>query len=215
MTVTRLLLCRHAEVDARMRGRICGSLDPGLSASGRRGAAALASALAQLEPTAVYSSTRRRAVETAAAVAAGARLEVVALPELGEIDFGALEGLTYDEAATRYPDAYRAWMEEPARVRFPGGESYADVRARTERALGRILGRHEGETVAVVAHGGVVRVALAGFLGLTGDAAFRLDQRHGAVNVVDWLGGRPLVRLVNADPARLREEGGSSLYSRR
>lgn len=218
MRLTRLLLCRHAEADASVRGRICGSLDPGLSAMGHRQAAALAAAFEPVELGAVYASTRRRALDTARTVAARHGLEVVALPELGELDFGVLEGLTYDEAARRYPDTYRAWMEEPARVRFPGGESYGDVRERTNRALGQILRRHRAETVAVVTHGGVVRAAMAGFLGLAVDAAFRLDQGYGAVNVVEALDGRPpLVRLVNADPAQFRRlgAGGAALYSRR
>jgi broad specificity phosphatase PhoE len=52
--------------------------------------------------------------------------------------------------------------------------------------------------VAVVAHGGVVRVVLADVLGLIDDAVFRLDQAYGGLSIVDWVGEVPVVRVVNA-----------------
>jgi broad specificity phosphatase PhoE len=89
-------------------------------------------------------------------------------------------------------------MDEPARVRFPGGEGLPDLRARVVPALAEIRARHEGHAVAVVAHGGVIRVVLADALGLEDGALFRLDQAEGGVSVVDWLDGVPLVRVANA-----------------
>lgn len=215
MTMTRLLLCRHGEPDRSVRGRICGSLDVGLSPRGRRQADHLAAALASSRLEVVYTSPLRRALDTARPVGAEHGLAPVPRAELREIDFGVLEGLTYDEAAATYPAVYRAWMEEPARIRFPGGESYADVRARAVGALTEIVERSDGGAVAVVAHGGVIRAVLAFCLQMRPEAAFRLDQRYAGVNVVEWLDGVPLVRLLNADPTWLRDggSGGSRLYS--
>ena len=213
--MTRLLLCRHGEPDRSVRGRICGSLDVGLSPRGRRQADRLAAALGSSRLEVVYTSPLRRALDTARPVGAEHGLAPVPLAELREIDFGTLEGLTHDEAAATHPEVYRGWMKEPARVRFPGGESYADVHARAVGALAGILGRHDGGTVAVVAHGGVIRAVLAFCLQMRPEAAFRLDQRYAGVNVVEWLDGVPLVRLLNADPTWLRDggNGGSRLYS--
>jgi alpha-ribazole phosphatase len=89
-------------------------------------------------------------------------------------------------------------METPTRVRFPGGEAFADLRGRVLAASAEIRAAHAGEAVALVAHGGVVRVILADALGLAEEAIFRLAQSHGGVSVVDWLGGEPVVRVVNA-----------------
>jgi broad specificity phosphatase PhoE len=89
-------------------------------------------------------------------------------------------------------------MDEPARVCFPGGEGLSDLRVRVLPALEQIRARHEREAVAVVAHGGVIRVVLAEALGLGDGALFRLDQAEGGVSVVDWLEGVPLVRVANA-----------------
>jgi broad specificity phosphatase PhoE len=67
-------------------------------------------------------------------------------------------------------------------------------------ALAELRARHDGATVALVAHGGVLRVILAECLQMPAEAIFRLDQRYGAVSVVEWLGSFPLVRVVNAPP---------------
>ena len=44
---------------------------------------------------------------------------------------------------------------------------------------------------------GAIRALLAAWLHIADDAIFRIDQRYGSVNVVDWIDGVPLVRLVN------------------
>lgn len=213
--VTRLVLCRHGEPDASVHGRICGSLDVGLSPRGVRQAKLFAAALAPGPLAAVYSSPLKRALDTARVVAADHALRPVQLAALREVDFGAFEGLTHEEAAARYPRVFRSWMDEPARVRFPGGESYADVRVRAASALAEIEARSRGRATAIVAHGGLIRAVLAICLEISDEASFRLDHGYGRLSVVDWLDGTPLVRLVNADPTALNaEEGGdSSLYS--
>jgi broad specificity phosphatase PhoE len=184
----RLILIRHAEPVESARGRCYGSLDVDLSAAGRAAARDL-----RLPPlAAIYSSPRRRALETAAALGAP-----VVVDALRELDFGELEGRTYDEIAAERPELYRAWMETPTEVAFPGGESYAQLRARVVAAVEELRARHAGETVAAVTHGGVVRAVLGHVLRMPDEAIFRLDQRYLAVNVVEWLDDFALVRLVN------------------
>jgi alpha-ribazole phosphatase len=195
---TRLLLVRHAETDRAMRGRCYGRLEVALSAEGRRQAEQLGAALAEVPLAAVCSSPLSRALETARAIAAARGLEPVAEDGLREIDFGELEGMAYEEIQAERPDVFQAWMETPTAVRFPGGESFSDLRSRVLAAVGSIRERHAGEAAAVVAHGGVVRVVLADALGLADGAVFRLDQAYGGVSVVDWVGGAPVVRVVNA-----------------
>jgi broad specificity phosphatase PhoE len=113
---------------------------------------------------------------------------------LREIERGEVEELPFDA----YPaELQAALLSSPATVRFPHGESFADVGRRVVPALAEIVARHDGEAAAVVSHAGAIRAALAAWLELGGDGAFRLDQAPGAVNVVDWDEGRPFVRLVN------------------
>ena len=202
---TRVVLVRHAETTEDAVGVVYGSLDVPLSAAGEASVRRLAPALAALDPAAVYSSPRRRTADTAGPVAAAAGLPLTRVDDLREIDFGAFEGRRYDDLRTEFPDVYARWMTDPTGVRFPGGESFADLRDRAVGVLRAVLAAHPERTAVLVAHGGVTRALLAHVLGMRDRDAFRLDQAYGAVSVVDFFGDTPLVRLVNArcgaDPA--------------
>jgi alpha-ribazole phosphatase/probable phosphoglycerate mutase len=188
--VSTLVLVRHAEPVDDMRGRCYGSLDVELSEQGHAQARELAERLTE-RYDAVYSSPRVRALETAQPLAA----EVHVDDRLREIDFGEFEGRTYEEIARTEPELFRAWMETPTQVRFPGGESYADVRRRALAAYDEIRAAHD--CAVVVAHGGVIRAGLAAWLGMPDESIFRLGQRYCGVSIVDWVGETPVVRLVN------------------
>ena len=199
--MTRLVLVRHAEPEEDARGRCYGSLDVGLSSEGQAHAQRLAGQLAALEYDAVYASPRIRAVDTARPVAAACALTPRVEQELREIDFGELEGRTYEEIERSQPELFRMWMETPTRVRFPGGENYADLRIRALRVLEEIRSRHDA--AVVVTHGGVIRAGLAAWLGMPDEVIFRLDQRYCGITIVDWLDDTPIVRLLNGSFAGL------------
>jgi broad specificity phosphatase PhoE len=134
-------------------------------------------------------------LDTATPIATVHGLEPTVEDDLCEIDFGELEGRTYDEIAESEPDLYRTWMETPTQVVFPGGEGFADVKRRALCAFDRFRMQHD--SALVVTHGGVVRAGLATWLGMPDEAIFRLAQDYGGVTVVEWLEDSPLVRLVN------------------
>ena len=194
--MTRLLLIRHGRPVDDARGRCYGRLDVGLSPEGLVEATALGRAL---RATAVVSSPARRALETATALG-----EPEVDERLCELDFGELEGRTYEEIERERPELFAAWMRTPTVVRFPGGEGFEDLRRRAVAAATELRARHDGGTVAVVTHGGVVRALLADALGLPSAAIFRLDVGYARVSVVDWFDGdAPVVRLVNGAAADL------------
>lgn len=189
--MSRLVLVRHAEPVPDARGRCYGRLDVELSERGREQAAALGATLRDEPVDLVVSSPRRRALQTAAAL--GRPVEVD--ERLCELDFGDFEGRTYEELEGDEPELFRSWMSSPTTVRFPNGESYADLRARATAALADVRAR--AESAVVVTHGGVIRAGLAAWLELPDRAIFRLDQRYGGVTVVEWLGDEPVVRVMN------------------
>ena len=197
MSGARLIFVRHAEPDEELRGRIYGSLDPGLSERGRAHADALAGDLAREPIAAVYTSPLQRARATAAPLAAQLGLEAVVEPDLRELDFGELEGLTIAEAAERYP-VESGWMLAPGDAVFPGGETVAALRARATGAARTVAERHADGTVAVFTHAVTIRAILADALAMPPDAMFRLDQSYGGISVVEWFDGNPFVRVVNA-----------------
>ncbi len=203
--MTRLLLIRHAEPDEDARGRCYGRLDVGLSPTGLASAARLAESLHPVQLDAVYVSPRLRAVQTANALGASHNVD----DRLRELDFGQLEGRTYDEIEREQPEFFRSWMEAPTLVRFPGGESYAELRQRVAAAVDETVAANDGRTVALVSHGGVIRAALAVALGLPDDRAFALDVGYARVSVVDWFGETRVVRLVNGVSADLPADLGA------
>lgn len=194
---TRLVLVRHCEAELAP-GVLCGRLDPALSAAGRARAERLAESLRTTPFAAVYGSGARRAVATAEVLAAPHALAVTIDEALREVDFGALEGLTFAQATARHPEVCATWLARPHEVAFPGGEGYREVVRRATGAVEAMLARHRGATVLAVAHGGVNRAVLAWALGAPPEVAFRFDQGHGAVNVLDrYEDGRFVLRLVN------------------
>jgi alpha-ribazole phosphatase/probable phosphoglycerate mutase len=198
---TRLLLVRHAEPQAQARGRCYGTLDIGLSDEGHRQADRLARSLAQVGLTAVYTSPRRRSLQTAGALGRVHGLVPIVDERLSEIDFGDFEGRTYEEIEREHPSLFRRWMETPTEVEFPNGESYERFKARALLALASILEHHRRDTVAVVSHGGIARAILADCLSIPNAGIFRIDQSYGAISIVDWIDGVPIVRLLNGDAA--------------
>ena len=198
MSTTRIVLCRHGETEAAARGRFCGALDVGLSPAGRDEAARLAAGVGAA--AALYSSPARRALETADPIGQRVGLEPIIEPRIRELEFGEVDGLPYEQVAALRPELYDEWLGAPTRVHFPGGECYADLRGRAVEAVSELVSKHEGETVLIVTHPGVIRALLAAWLLLPDEAVFRIDQRYGSINVVDWLNGTPVVRLLNGRP---------------
>ncbi|MEP6972788.1 MAG: histidine phosphatase family protein [Actinomycetota bacterium] len=195
--VTSMLLIRHAESADSARQVCHGTLDIPLSSGGVVQADRISNHLEDAKFDAVYASPRRRAVATAAAVAAKHGLEPIPREDLAEIDFGAFEGRTFDEIAASHPELYAQWMSEPASMRFPGGESFGDLRARVTSEIARIRREHRGGSVAVVTHGGVIRAVLADVLGLNNEAIFRIDQTWGGMTFVEYVGDEPILRYIN------------------
>ncbi len=195
--MTRLWLIRHGEPAEQARGRCYGSLDLGLSDAGRAQISQVAEYLRTEPVAAIYSSPLSRALESARILAAVASCPVEVLADLREIDFGDFEGLPYDEIAARWPDLYRQWMETPTQVRFPNGESFAEMRVRVLRAFDTIQREREGQTVAIVSHGGVNRVLIAWALQTPDNCLFRLAQDYAAISLLEFIDGLPTVQMLN------------------
>jgi alpha-ribazole phosphatase len=193
---TIVWLVRHGLPDD-VAGRCHGRLDVPLSAKGIAQAKKTAARLAQENISALYSSALRRAVETARILAEGLRLGTTTMDALAEIDFGDFEGMTYDDIQQRYPEAFDRWMRYPTEAQFPNGENFGDMRKRVNGALDLLLQRHRNESVAIVAHSGVIRLLLGQALSMPADQIFRLSQGYGAINRIRYSENGPIVELVN------------------
>jgi alpha-ribazole phosphatase len=160
----KLILVRHGQTDGS--DRYFGRTDNELNAVGREQAEGLRRRLAGEEINAIYSSTLKRAVTTAEIIAAGRGLEITRCTELDEVDFGRIEGMTYDEICRQYPAVAACWTGWSARVEFPGGESADLFNQRVVGFMERLKDHHDNETIVVVGHGGPFRLLLCHLLGL-------------------------------------------------
>ena len=146
---------------------------------------------------AVYSSDLSRAIKSGQIVAEPYALRVSVIPELRERSFGIWEGMTFSEIKDIYPSEFELWAGNPLKFSPPGGESTIEVRERVIRALDMILENHKGDRIAIVAHGGVNRIILCDLLGIPLENIFRIEQDHGAVNIIEFWEKYPVVKLMN------------------
>jgi len=152
----------------------------------------------------VYSSDLKRAYRTAEIIFKDNSIEKMA--DFREINFGIFEGLKYDEIMERYTHVYESWIDRPLEVRIPEGENFPDMAKRVRESLCFILSENRGRTIAVVTHGGPIRVILCDTLGFDLNKLWEIKQDNGAVNIIDYSqDSQPEVVKMN-DVSHLRGE---------
>jgi probable phosphoglycerate mutase len=173
---TRVLLLRHAE-SADPSVFHGAESDIGLSARGRRQAAAVARVLAELHPDHVVSSAMTRALDTAQPIATACGVKVRVEPDLHERRVGSLSGKPHSLTEGVWPETLAAWMAGQTAFTPPGAESFDDVRARVLPVWQRLVTDCADRTVVVVAHGLVCKVLLLTLLpGYSAADWFRLGS---------------------------------------
>ena len=196
-----LILLRHGETEWSRDGRHTGRTDVPLTPKGAVSAAALAPVvverLAGDRLAAVFASPAQRALRTAEL----AGLPVTKTdPDLWEWDYGGYEGITTPEIQRERP-GWSLWRDGviPGDADHPG-ETVEDVGERVDRVLKRAAPLLRDGDVALVAHGHVLRVLTARWLGLppTGGRLFRLDT--GTVSTLGTEHDEPVILSWNVPP---------------
>lgn len=184
---TRVLAVRHGETAWNVDTRIQGQLDIPLNETGRWQARRLAAAVAEEGVHAIYSSDLLRAHQTAQAIGAATGLPVQSDVALRERGFGAFEGHTYQEIEARWPEAAQRWRRREPDFR-PGehGESLTVFYERCVGVAARLAAAHPGQTIVLVAHGGVM------------DCLYRAASRVDLQAARSWqLGNASINRLLH------------------
>ena len=199
MTMTILLLIRHASNDYLKDGRLAGWI-PGvhLNAQGQREADALARRLNHIPIAAIYSSPLERALDTAQAVAACQKLDVHIREELGEMRAGEWSGKKIDEI--KDTEIFKQLQSKPIGVRLPGGESIDEVQTRMVAAIQAIVAAHPKEIVAIFSHADPLKAVIAHYLKMDLNEFQRLSISPASVTVF-FLNeqGAHLFRLNDSD----------------
>jgi broad specificity phosphatase PhoE len=166
----RIHLVRHGQTIMNTQVRFRGRLDVPLNEVGRAEARDAARALVGAGLVAVYTSPLGRAREVAEAIAVKNGVGAVRRqPDLLNLDYGAWEGLTKEEAADVDPDAWKLYMSDPEAAVCPEGESLAVAADRVVAGLRAIGQAHRGQSVAAVSHGVMLRLAVLRVVGPSAD----------------------------------------------
>jgi len=154
---TKIFFCRHGETDWNLAHKLQGLTDIPLNNAGREQAQCIAEALKPKQLAAVWTSPLLRARDTAAAVASAVGLELRVDERLRERNLGVMEGRTGQQVEAEFPAVWAAWKALEALPPEGEAEPEAEVVQRVEAAMFDIAATYPGRTVAMVAHGAVLR----------------------------------------------------------
>jgi probable phosphoglycerate mutase len=184
----KVFVIRHGETAWSISGQHTGATDIPLTDNGRRLAEKLRPVLARESFSLVLASPLQRARETCELAGFGGR--VVIEPDLMEWNYGEYEGLTPAQIHEIRPD----WLV--FRDGCPGGEAPEEVAARVDRVIVRV-GATAGD-VALFAHGHVLRVLAARWIGLPAGEGQRFLLGTGTLCVLGRYRGVPAIEIWNA-----------------
>lgn len=200
MAETTLYLVRHGETDYNrnriMQGR---RINSSLNALGRKQAEALARRFEDVPLDAIYTSTLRRALQTADAVAANhPDTPRYSLAGLDEMSWGIYEGEPWSDRLKTMLDAmYERWDSGDFDFRVDEGESINEVQQRCTEAVAQILDEHPGGTILVVSHGRLLRVLLATILEAGLARMNEFNHANTCVNLLTYSGSTFTSSLLN------------------
>lgn len=159
VNTSRLILVKAGQTEWQAQGRLVGDTDLRLNEAGHRQAAAHATALLDMRPSIVHCGKDEPSRETAEIIANELNLKVKSSDALREMDLGHWEGLTVEQFRDRFGKVYKQWRNDPLAVESPEGESVANVIARMNKMIAKIV-KKSGEKSIVLVVGGYAFAAL-------------------------------------------------------
>ncbi|MGH6986523.1 MAG: histidine phosphatase family protein [Caulobacteraceae bacterium] len=179
---TRFYFVRHGahdQLDRVLCGRMAGV---SLSAEGVAQARLTAARLKREQIAVLYSSPLPRALETAAEIGRTLGLAPGVVEALNEVDMGDWTGLEF-EALHADPN-WKLWNRRRSQARPPRGESLVEVAARLAAWMEEVRARFPDGGAAAVTHGEVIKLAVAGALGLSLDRLGHFEVSPASISIV-------------------------------
>lgn len=187
----QIVLVRHGETEWSRAGRHTGRTDLALTSNGEADARRVGPALARWDFKHRFVSPLKRTQQTAKL--SGIAGDFVVLDDLVEWDYGVFEGRRTADITAERP-GWNKWFED-----LEDGESVFDVADRADRAITKISGARADGDVVVVAHGHLLAVMIARWVGLEPSDGRRIVLETATYSVLDIRqGDRVLVKLNNS-----------------
>lgn len=194
--MTKVIFIRHGETEWNFLGKYQGQAEVPLTEKGREQARLLAKNFPSDKLDAIYSSDLSRAMETAGFVADRFNIKVNPEPAFREMNFGDWEGLTYKEISARWQGEMEQFLKRPDILKVPNGENFPSLQQRATTKLYELIAKHDGQIIAVTAHGGVLRTLLADALEMPLKNIWRIRQENTAVSIVTYA-ETPIAECIN------------------
>ncbi|MDI6814715.1 MAG: alpha-ribazole phosphatase [Dehalococcoidales bacterium] len=195
--MSKLLLVRHGDTELASGERYWGHSDVELGATGLRQAERLRDRLATEKIDAIYSSDLQRALVTAKIIVSRHQLDIITCTELREINFGEIEGLTFDEASRLYPEVTKLWMERSLKLEYPGGESLDQFNSRVNKFVDRLNKYAAEETILIIAHSGVLRTLVCQLLGIGLEHRWQIRLDLASLSIIETYPQGAILNLLN------------------
>ena len=213
----KILLIRHGESDGNVKRKFSGFQDVDLTEKGIWQAKRLARRLERVQVNAVYCSDLKRARHTAEIIFGNRGKDIISNPKFREINFGAWEGYTFEEVKSKfgYGDNFNHLMENiKPEAAIPQGESLVNLNDRVMAELNNLLNKQEktdkDKTIALVCHGGTIRVILSNALNIGLKNMWNIEQYSTALNIINYYDHKAFVALIN-DTSHLEDWWESGL----
>lgn len=195
--MTQLIFVRHGESEANRAQAFAGWTDARLTERGYAQAERTAEFLKNYPITAAYASDLSRAYETACRIALPHGITVEKDPAFREIYAGKWENLPFVELARDFSEDYDIWLHQVGLSRCTGGESFAEMAARVQNGVARILERHRGETVLIGTHATPIRAMECIWRNIPTPMAHTVPWRGNAsVTIAEYEGGMARITLL-------------------
>lgn len=165
--MTTIYLIRHAQCDGNLYRQYDGAYNSPLTNLGWQQAAALSERFEAVHLDAIYSSDQQRAVDTARTVAEKKGMTVQNHRGLREANIGLWDHMDVADIEELWPGRKDDFSERMHLWSAPGAEVLQEAGERVAAALWEIARRHDGETVAAVSHGDVIKMVLGLLQGMT------------------------------------------------
>lgn len=200
----RLHLLRHGQTALSRNNVFCGrGENPSLTPDGLAMAESFAAAYRATPWKAIYTSPLARAIETATPLSQAITLPFDMRDGLAELDYGAWDGRSAEDAERDFHDEYVRWSSDPAWNPPTGGETAIALAQRMTDVIEEIRTEHAEGDVLVVSHKASIRVLLCALLGVdVGRFRYRFGCPVGSVSVVEFGRHGPLAAAV-ADRSHL------------
>ena len=190
----KLILVRHGESELNMENIFFGHLDPKLTKKGEDQAQRTKKILSDIDYKKIYSSPLKRAVETAEIINIK-KYDLNLVEELKELNFGILEGLTYEEILKKHPEAAVEWKENWQTYNYQTGESVEQLQERSVNFIESL--DFSGENIVAVCHWGVINCILSHYFSGGLEGYWKFSPNYAGIIVIEFTEGYPILKGIN------------------